>query len=142
MTFRKERYPADWKAIRAAIMQRADGQCECTGLCGDTHDGGRCGAPHMELILRDHRHPAQWTEHDPSLAGRSPEATKVILTVAHIDHDEQHNDHANLMAACQRCHLKLDAADNLARKRERRAAADGQRPLPLLAAMPEHRGGR
>lgn len=140
MTFRKERYPADWKAIRAAIMARAGDACECTGQCGDPHADGPCAAPHMERILRDHREPARWSEHDPELAGLNPESTKVILTVAHVDHDERNNDPSNLLALCQRCHLKLDAADNLARKRERANAAAGQRPFPTMAAMPEHKG--
>lgn len=34
MTFRKERYPADWKAIRAAIMARAGDACECPSELG------------------------------------------------------------------------------------------------------------
>jgi len=29
----------------------------------------------------------------------------VVLTVHHIDHDTTHNDPANLIALCQRCHL-------------------------------------
>ena len=140
--FRAERYPKDWKAIRASIMQRANDACECTGQCGDAHGDGPCAAPHMEWILRDYRTPAKWTEHDPSLAGKNPDATKVILTIAHVDHDEQHNDPSNLLALCHRCHLKMDAADNLARKRERASAAAGQLPFATMAVMPEHRHGR
>lgn len=139
MTFRAERYPADWKAIRANIMRRADDACECVGQCGDAHDGGRCLAPHREWILRDYRTPAKWTEHDPELAGKNPDAIRVVLTIAHLDHDESHNAPDNLAALCQRCHLKLDAVDNLARRRERAGADAGQLPFPTMAVMPEHR---
>lgn len=36
----RERYPADWKAISAAIKARAGNRCECEGECGrGTHEG-------------------------------------------------------------------------------------------------------
>ena len=36
--------------------------------------------------------------------------SKVILTTAHLDHDITNNNLSNLMAMCQRCHLKYDSA--------------------------------
>lgn len=132
MPFRPERYPTNWPAIRASIRARAEEQCECIGECGDVHEGGRCLAPNGELILRDPHAPAQWTEHDPALAGRNHSATKVVLTVAHLDHDEQNNDPSNLRTLCQRCHLALDRADNARRAREGRAAPRAVGMLPGL----------
>ncbi|KKL14720.1 hypothetical protein LCGC14_2512810 [marine sediment metagenome] len=35
--------------------------------------------------------------------------SKVILTVAHLDHDITNNSFFNLKALCQRCHLQYDA---------------------------------
>lgn len=35
--------------------------------------------------------------------------SKVILTVAHLDHDEQNCSDENLAALCQKCHLTYDA---------------------------------
>lgn len=35
--------------------------------------------------------------------------SKVILTVAHLDHTPENVDYDNLMAMCQRCHLRYDA---------------------------------
>lgn len=32
----------------------------------------------------------------------------VVLTIAHLDHDTEHNDDDNLRAWCQRCHLRYD----------------------------------
>jgi recombinational DNA repair protein RecR len=34
--------------------------------------------------------------------------TKVVLTVAHLDHDKTNNRFSNLAALCQRCHLRHD----------------------------------
>jgi len=35
--------------------------------------------------------------------------SRVMLTVAHLDHDTTNNDPGNLRALCQRCHLTHDA---------------------------------
>lgn len=144
--FRKERYPADWKAIRAGILLRANNACE------------KCFAPNHTPIARGARAtPAEGTymlergEVFSAEDGRylgcargseydSDRSTVIVLTVAHLDHDETHNDPSNLAALCQQCHLQHDAKDNLARRRERAAASSGQMPFPLLAVMPEHRG--
>lgn len=136
---RKRRYPKEWRTIVTGILLRAGERCECTGQCGAAHDGGRCDAPQHAMIDRERG--GRWREHhcDDVCAARRCEATRVVLTCAHLDHDEQHNAPENLLAACQRCHLQLDRADNLARRRERVAAEAGQFPLPALAVMPEHR---
>ena len=34
--------------------------------------------------------------------------SKVILTVAHLDHDKSNNKFDNLKALCQKCHLAYD----------------------------------
>jgi hypothetical protein len=34
--------------------------------------------------------------------------TKIVLTIANLDHDHINCDNDNLAALCQRCHLKLD----------------------------------
>jgi 5-methylcytosine-specific restriction endonuclease McrA len=36
--------------------------------------------------------------------------SKVVLTVAHLDHQPENNHPSNLRAWCQRCHLAYDAA--------------------------------
>lgn len=49
--------------------------------------------------------------------------SKVVLTVAHLDHDPTHCDDSNLAAMCQRCHLTYDAPlhrENAARTRRRK----------------------
>lgn len=34
--------------------------------------------------------------------------SKVVLTIAHIDQDRENNKRYNLLALCQRCHLRID----------------------------------
>jgi heterodisulfide reductase subunit B len=42
---------------------------------------------------------------------------KVILTVAHINHDTTDNREENLKALCQYCHLNLDRRNNQYRRK-------------------------
>ena len=39
---------------------------------------------------------------------------KVVLTVAHLDHDEANCGLENLRALCQRCHLRYDLQQHMA----------------------------
>lgn len=115
MPFHRERYPDDWEEISLAIRQRSGGQCECEGECGlhRTHPGPRrCQERHGEL--------AKWAR------GR------VVLTVAHLNHDPQDCRPENLKAMCQRCHLRYDAPHhrhNAALTRRRRKIESGQSEL-------------
>lgn len=43
--------------------------------------------------------------------------SKVILTIHHVNFDTNDNRMCNLLALCQRCHIKLDAGEK-ARRRE------------------------
>lgn len=95
------RYPKDWKAISAAIRARSGGRCECHGECGlhrTTPGPRRCCERQGE--------PAKWAK------GR------VVLTVAHLDHQPENCSASNLKAMCQRCHLRYDTAHH-----QRNAAA-------------------
>lgn len=38
-----------------------------------------------------------------------PNGTKVVLTIAHLDHTPENCDPDNLRALCQKCHLTYDA---------------------------------
>lgn len=101
----RNKYPKDWKEISIRIrFDRAEGRCECDGLCGEDH-GGRCEARHGKP------HPVT--------------GSKVVLTVMHLDHDPTNNDDTNLMAGCQKCHNRYDAP------MRRRGIAE-RRPLPLF----------
>jgi len=109
-------YPPDWPQISLRIRtERAGGRCECTGWCGATpHEEGRCGA------INGQPHP---------LTG-----SRVVLTVAHLNHTPQDCRDENLAAACQRCHLSYDKREHArqaSHTRAMRAAGDAV-PLPLF----------
>ena len=63
---------------------------ECDGRCRSRHHAhaSRCRAVHREP------HPST--------------GSAVVLTVAHLDHQPENCDPANLMAMCQACHLAYD----------------------------------
>ncbi len=65
--------------------------------------------------------------------------SKVILTVAHLDHDRSHNRFNNLAALCQRCHLLHDLNHHIFNRKYGRNWKDNQisfldqlRPLTYL----------
>ena len=100
---RKHLYPGgsphskEWKAIVAAMRARSGNRCEGT----PKHPECRAvnGEPHPET------------------------GSKVVLTVAHMDHDESHGDPARLRHLC---HLAWDAAHHRANARATRRAKSGQ----------------
>lgn len=54
--------------------------------------------------------------------------SRVVLTVAHLDHQPEHCADENLRALCQRCHLRYDAEhhrrNSHATRMKRKAAGD------------------
>jgi hypothetical protein len=51
---------------------------------------------------------------------------KVILTIAHLDHDEENHNVKDdrLKAMCQRCHLRYDAPEKARRRKSKKAIGD------------------
>jgi hypothetical protein len=106
----KGRYPRDWKAISLRIRER-EGQC-CKF----------CKAPNYELIYRPDK-TSQWVlwpegmeSEALSMDGYKP--VKVILTVAHLNHQPEDCSDDNLAALCQKCHLNYDALHHKANARQ------------------------
>ncbi len=91
----QHRYPRNWKEIRAAILERAEHRCE---HCGVPNHVWRAG----EAWTRNPEQADAW-------ARDGERVTRIVLTIAHLDHTPEHNDPANLRAWCQRCHLAHDA---------------------------------
>lgn len=111
----QHRYPADWDEISRRIrLYRADGWCECDGRCGHDHTDDpesrttRCSA------INGHPHPVT--------------GSRVVLTVAHLNHIPEDCRDENLMAMCQRCHLAYDREHHAETRAARRA---GGPPLPF-----------
>ena len=101
----ERRYPRgslrcpEWRAIRASILARAGQRCEGIPAYPDCRAAD--GAPHPVT------------------------GSRVVLTIAHMDHDPGNSDAANLRALCQRRHNTYDAAHrrvNAAATRHRRRA--------------------
>jgi 5-methylcytosine-specific restriction endonuclease McrA len=52
--------------------------------------------------------------------------SKVVLTIAHLDHNPKHNDPENLRALCQKCHNNHDAPFRL-ENRKRNKILDAEK---------------
>lgn len=110
MPMKRELYPKDWKRISDAIRDRAGNRCEWPG----------CGLANGATV-----------------AGKRGEY-RVVLTVAHLDHNPANCDPANLRAWCQPHHLRYDArhhARNAAATRRGKQMDAGQ-----AALFPDDRG--
>ena len=95
-------YPAHWKAIRARILARAGNHCEGCGV--ENHVYGYYDG---ERFCRLGFEPTQ--EWD-ALALDGYKTFRIVLTIAHLDHDKENQDVTDdrLAALCQACHLGHD----------------------------------
>jgi 5-methylcytosine-specific restriction endonuclease McrA len=78
----RRRYPQDWPAVSKSVRARAGNVCE------GSPDFPDCRA------VNGQPHPVT--------------GSRVILTVAHLDHTPENCAPENLKAWCQRCHLNYD----------------------------------
>ena len=143
MPIKKEnraRYPKDWKAIRAEVLERAGNRCEWDG----------CGVENGTWGLRDLT--GRWFTTDDFMAGEIPDDAefekdgqglrkpiKIVLTTAHLNHIPEDcgepGNRPNLKMLCQYHHLRYDHAHHMANGRKTREAKKGQ--TNLLEATPE-----
>ena len=98
-----KKYPINWRMIRHRILKRAGDRCECTGECGLHSTTGRC----VEI----NKTKANFAN------------GKVVLTIAHLDHDESNINikDERLKAMCQRCHLRYDVPEKKKRRFDKKA---------------------
>lgn len=123
-------YPVNWKTeIRPSVLKRAKNCCE------------ECGVPNHSVVFRGYiiqdgkkvnvyqDVEANIYKADDStflyndefegdvlpIRGDNQKATKIILTIAHLDHDKHNHDVSldRLKALCQRCHLRYDLAHHV-----------------------------
>lgn len=120
-------YPANWKTeIRPAVLARAGNRCE------------HCGVRNHAIIHRFGKRPSDWVYwpegHEGDvwlLDGKKP--TRVVLTIAHLDHDK-HNHQVSLdrlAALCQKCHLGIDLNHHIANRKYGRNHKDNNYKLEL-----------
>lgn len=124
MPINYKKYPKNWLSeIRPRILKRANNICEFDG----------CDFKHLEMVwsvkykgkvqgwFRElseaNKHP-KTIEIKKGKIIENPKKIKVILTIAHLDHDENNKDVKDdrLKAACQLCHLRYDAKEKHRRR--------------------------
>ncbi|AYD87702.1 hypothetical protein [Caulobacter phage Kronos] len=89
-------YPKDWKSLAYGLKEKHGWRCE--------------GSPKYPTCRAQHGQPHPVT------------GSKVVLTIAHLDHDPRNSlDASNLKVWCQRCHLTYDAAHHAANAAATRA---------------------
>ena len=95
-----KKYHPDWKdVIRPYILKRDNYCCKHCGIANRTgfyRSGGK-------RVIVDDDFIKAWCY------SQHIKLSKVVLTVAHLDHDILNNEYNNLAALCQACHLKYDA---------------------------------
>ena len=94
----RDRYPANWKQISREVREASGWQCE--------------GSPDYPDCRAENGQPHPVT------------GSKVVLTVAHLDHTPENVDRSNLKAWCQRCHLNYDKEHHAQTRRRRLALGD------------------
>lgn len=112
-------YPSDWHLRRDRVLIR-DGHC-CSE-CGIPNYavGYRNRDGEFELIIKT-ASAAVGKKVKAVFAPRHPgvKLIVIVLTVAHLDHDEWNHDVSDdrLASMCQKCHLHYDSWDNNQRKK-------------------------
>jgi len=102
-------YPPNWKTeIRPAILKRAKNCCE------------DCGVTNHSLIYRYGKGRNDWNYwpegvESETLTIEGKKQTKIVLTIAHLDHDKLNHCVRvdRLRALCQKCHLRYDMAHHV-----------------------------
>lgn len=110
------KYPKNWKSeIRPRILARANDTCEQEGCGAVNHSWGYHGKDEVFYSVAQITKALEDTGRDMFEAGDVLEGVginkkpkKIVLTVAHLDHDLTHNQDENLKALCQRHHLQHD----------------------------------
>jgi RNAse (barnase) inhibitor barstar len=119
------RYPPNWKTeIRPAVLKRDNNCCKFCGV-GNGHIVIR-GKAYMNndaffnaTTQKHHLINGVGIDADDFKATTTKQV-KIVLTIAHLDHDEDnHNVKLDRLAAlCQKCHLDYDRAEKKRRRKE------------------------
>jgi hypothetical protein len=104
----KARYPKDWKAISARIRERAGNKCEQCGVENGVYRNTATGETTTDLMQVE-----AWGTCDDAVVSR------IVLTVAHLNHRPEDCSDDNLRAWCQKCHNGYDAKHRAAGIKER-----------------------
>jgi 5-methylcytosine-specific restriction endonuclease McrA len=129
----RDRYPADWPAIAAAIRARAGNRCEACGVRNQALGGRTRDGTFLPALPRDcsGRRPApgEWAWCGRGFRTEHLRVIRIVLTVVHLNHQPEDCRPENLRALCQRCHNRYDRAE---RRRGMRARARAALATPDL----------
>lgn len=113
-----KRYPPEWDIIVSKVLIRAKCRCERCGL------RNKSTVYSISLYVKDvsrYKSKSIWFRNKMDAEREDMynniKSVKVILTIAHLDHDEENWDVKmdRLMAMCQLCHLRYDAKEKYRR---------------------------
>jgi hypothetical protein len=121
-----KKYPPNWKELRAQVLKRAQNRCEKCGVENYSvlkKGSGRKPCPtDWDMIYSRIRHSHSNMTESLKYHGFK----KIILTIAHLDHDEENHEVkiGRLKALCQRCHLRYDVEEKKRRRKSKKAVGD------------------
>jgi 5-methylcytosine-specific restriction endonuclease McrA len=128
----KGKYPKNWKGVRESILERARNECEfcrlrngemvLRGSRGDCKVYARVGPWDDFVRMAETGEILVWSEEHCEWQDRP---VKVVLTIAHLDHDPGNNSPQNLRALCQRCHNSWDAEHRAETRKKGKAHENG-----------------
>lgn len=134
------KYPPNWKTeIRPAVLKRA-GQINhpLTGEILRHAECEFCGVENHRIIHRFGKEKYEWIYWPDGIQSEAyiamnKKATKVILTIAHLDHDKlNHNVQLDrLKALCQKCHLQYDMPRHIANRKSNKLKNNNNHKLDL-----------
>jgi len=127
------KYPKDWKSkIRPDILERAGNKCEQCGVengkavfRGTLFGSGRKVFQDVDGNIFDEE-TGEFLKCDcyegiePSTGNPNQMAIKIVLTIAHLDHDIANNEYSNLKALCQLHHLSHDKFHHAQTRRKKK----------------------
>lgn len=119
-----KKYPANWKSeIRPRILERACNKCEVCGvpngieIIRGLYNGIECYQDiDSNIYISDTSEYVDYAE--LGILQGNDKVIKVVLTIAHLDHDTTNNSADNLKAMCQKCHLRYDAEQHAKTRKE------------------------
>jgi cytochrome c553 len=127
----KALYPANWNEIRASILKRAGNKCEF------------CGVANHLVGWRDER--GRFVEAPGAMPGElaaergdGTKMIRIVLTIAHLDHNPENSHPENLRALCQRCHNRQDQKHRAETRRQTQEAKARKADL-MVARLDERR---
>lgn len=119
-------YPKDWKEMRKRILERENHKCKF------------CDVPNYAIIYRPIKKNMKWEFAPEGMICESDlfdgiKFTKIILTIAHLDHDKENHEVSDdrLAALCQRCHLLFDIDRHVANRKANKLKKQNETQLSI-----------